>query len=185
MQSCMFMCTFWYRVRNQEMVLVDMLTEPGKAWQYCPKDVLRRFSTILEDEFGLVCFKIFCTGAERYYWSNAYLYFQVMNVGIEVEFYLLKSVIKYVREVPSYILFFGVSLLWYMMCLEFLIITFNTKREKKYYRDGKETWAAIDRSSYCSTAAIDVASSVLEEVFVSLQSLNIIVEQVSLHFLDS
>nr|XP_016463349.1 PREDICTED: glutamine synthetase-like [Nicotiana tabacum] len=101
-------------VRNQEMVLVDMLTEPGKAWQYCPKDVLRRFSTILEDEFGLV-----------------------MNVGIEVEFYLLKSVIK----------------------------------------DGKETWAAIDRSSYCSTAAIDVASSVLEEVFVSLQSLNIIVEQ--------
>ncbi|XP_070057786.1 protein fluG-like [Nicotiana tomentosiformis] len=89
--------------RNQEMVLVDMLTEPGKAWQYCPRDVLRRFSKMLEDEFGLV-----------------------MNIGIEVEFHLLKRVLK---------------------------------------------------TSYCSTAAIDIASSVLEEAVASLQCLNIIVEQ--------
>ncbi|KAK6803234.1 hypothetical protein RDI58_001018 [Solanum bulbocastanum] len=34
------------------MVLTDMLTEFGKAWQYCPRVVLRRFSKILEDEFG-------------------------------------------------------------------------------------------------------------------------------------
>ncbi|XP_075095096.1 protein fluG-like [Nicotiana tabacum] len=101
--------------RNQEMVLVDMLTEPGKAWQYCPRDVLRRFSKMLEDEFGLV-----------------------MNIGIEVEFHLLKRVLKY----------------------------------------EKETWVAIDRTSYCSTAAIDIASSVLEEAVASLQCLNIIVEQI-------
>ncbi|KAH0784222.1 hypothetical protein KY290_003820 [Solanum tuberosum] len=100
--------------RNQEMVLADMLTESGKAWQYCPRDVLRKFSKILEDEFGLV-----------------------MNVGIEVEFYLFKSVLK----------------------------------------DGKETWARIDKTSYCSTTAIDVASLVLQEIVASLHSFNILVEQ--------
>ncbi|KAH0768477.1 hypothetical protein KY285_004348 [Solanum tuberosum] len=100
--------------RNQEMVLTDMLTESGKAWQYCPRDVLRRFSKILEDEFGLV-----------------------MNVGIEVEFYLFKSVLK----------------------------------------DGKETLARIDKTSYCSTTAIDVASLVLQEIVASLHSFNIVVEQ--------
>ncbi|XP_049373469.1 protein fluG-like [Solanum verrucosum] len=99
--------------RNQEMVLADMLTESGKAWQYCPRDVLRKFSKILEDEFGLVT-----------------------NVGIEVEFYLFKSVLK----------------------------------------DGKETWARIDKTSYCSTTAIDVASLVLQEIVASLHS-NILVEQ--------
>ncbi|KAG5631635.1 hypothetical protein H5410_003352 [Solanum commersonii] len=102
------------------MVLTDMLTESGKAWQYCPRDVLRKFSKILEDEFGLV-----------------------MNVGIEVEFYLFKSVLK----------------------------------------DGKETWATIDRTSYCSTTAIDVASLVLQEIVASLHSFNILVEQVSFQFL--
>ncbi|XP_049414775.1 uncharacterized protein LOC125877555 [Solanum stenotomum] len=96
------------------MVLADMLTESCKAWQYCPRDVLRIFSKILEDEFGLV-----------------------MNVGIEVEFYLYKSVLK----------------------------------------DGKETWARIDRTSYCSTTAIDVASLVLQEIVASLHSFNILVEQ--------
>ncbi|KAG5632075.1 hypothetical protein H5410_003792 [Solanum commersonii] len=107
--------------RNQEMVLADLLTESGKAWQYCPRDVLRIFSRILEDEFGLV-----------------------MNVGIEVEFYLFKSVLK----------------------------------------DGKETWARIDKTSYCSTTAIDVASLVLQEIVASLHSFNILVEQVSFHFLQ-
>lgn len=42
------------------MVLADMLTESGKAWQYCPRDVLRIFTKILEDEFGFVCYNISC-----------------------------------------------------------------------------------------------------------------------------
>ncbi|XP_027769453.1 protein fluG-like [Solanum pennellii] len=100
--------------RNQEMVLADMLTESGKAWQYCPRDVLRIFTKILEDEFGLV-----------------------MNVGIEVEFHLFKSVLK----------------------------------------DGKETWTRMDKTSYCSTTSIDVASLVLQEIVAFLHSFNILVEQ--------
>ncbi|OIT26909.1 hypothetical protein A4A49_30463 [Nicotiana attenuata] len=48
---------------------------------------------------------------------------------------------------------------------------------KSVLRNGKEEWAPFDRTSYCSTAAFDAASPVLEEVFASLQSLNIIVEQ--------
>nr|XP_016434943.1 PREDICTED: protein fluG-like [Nicotiana tabacum] len=95
--------------RNQEMVLVDMLTEPGKAWQYCPRDVLRRFSKMLEDEFGLESFP-----------DILYLEFLFNDISV-----------------------FGVSNL----------------------------------TSYCSTAAIDIASSVLEEAVASLQCLNIIVEQ--------
>lgn len=54
----------------------------------------------------------------------------------------------------------------------------------KLYRDGKEERAPFDRTSYCSTAAFDAASPILEEVFASLQSLNIIVEQVSFHLFD-
>nr|XP_010320459.1 protein fluG-like [Solanum lycopersicum] len=100
--------------RNQEMVLADMLTESGKAWQYCPRDVLRIFTKILEDEFGLV-----------------------MNVGIEVEFHLFKSVLK----------------------------------------DGKETWTRMDKTSYCSTTTINVASLVLQDIHASLHSFNILVEQ--------
>uniref|UniRef100_M1AKN4 Glutamate-ammonia ligase n=1 Tax=Solanum tuberosum TaxID=4113 RepID=M1AKN4_SOLTU len=44
--------------------------------------------------------------------------------------------------------------------------------------DGKETWARIDKTSYCSTTAIDDASLVLQEIVASLHSFNILVEQV-------
>nr|XP_016475391.1 PREDICTED: protein fluG-like isoform X1 [Nicotiana tabacum] len=100
--------------KQQEMVLADMFIEPGKIWEYCPREALRRVSKILKDEFDLV-----------------------VNAGFENEFFLLKSVL----------------------------------------RDGKEERAPFDRTSYCSTAAFDAASPILEEVFASLQSLNIIVEQ--------
>ncbi|XP_060176962.1 protein fluG-like isoform X1 [Lycium barbarum] len=100
--------------KQQEMVLADMYIEPGKVWEYCPREALRRVSKILKDEFDLV-----------------------VNAGFENEFYLLKSVL----------------------------------------RDGKEEWTPFDRTSYCSTSAFDAASPILEEVFASLQSLNITVEQ--------
>ncbi|XP_059296297.1 protein fluG-like isoform X1 [Lycium ferocissimum] len=101
--------------KHQEMVLADMLTEPGRAWQYCPRDVLRRYSKIIEDDYGLV-----------------------MTVGVEVEFYIMKTILK----------------------------------------DGKEELRPLDRTPYCSTAAIDAASSVLDEIVACLQSLNMTVEQV-------
>lgn len=54
----------------------------------------------------------------------------------------------------------------------------------KLYRNGKEEWAPFDRTSYSSTSSFDAASPLLEEIFASLQSLNIIVEQVSLQLFD-
>ncbi|KAK4345752.1 hypothetical protein RND71_035928 [Anisodus tanguticus] len=105
---------FSMREKQQEMVLADMFIEPGKAWEYCPREALRRVSKILKDEFDLL-----------------------VNAGFENEFFILKSVL----------------------------------------RDGKEEWAPFDRTSYCSTSAFDAACPILEEVFTSLQSLNITVEQ--------
>ncbi|KAM3308976.1 hypothetical protein P3S67_010720 [Capsicum chacoense] len=61
--------------KQQEMVLADMRTKSGEAWEYCPREALRRVYQILKDEFGLV-----------------------MTAGFEVEFYLLESVIKYERQ---------------------------------------------------------------------------------------
>ncbi|KAK4725108.1 hypothetical protein R3W88_027887 [Solanum pinnatisectum] len=100
--------------KQQEMVLADMYIEPGKVWEYCPREALRRVSKVLKDEFDLV-----------------------VNAGFENEFYLLKSIL----------------------------------------RNGKEEWTPFDRTSYCSTSSFDAASPILEEVFASLQSLNIAVEQ--------
>lgn len=100
--------------KQQEMVLSDMCIAPGKAWEYCPRDALRRVCRVLKDEFDLV-----------------------MNAGFENEFFLLKSV----------------------------------------DREGKQEWLPVDQTSYCSTAALDAASSLLEEILSSLQSLNITVEQ--------
>ncbi|RAL51658.1 hypothetical protein DM860_010376 [Cuscuta australis] len=101
--------------KQQEMVLSDMCIAPGKAWEYCPRDALRRVCRVLKDEFDLV-----------------------MNAGFENEFFLLKSV----------------------------------------DREGKQEWLPVDQTSYCSTAALDSASSLLEEILSSLQSLNITVEQI-------
>ncbi|KAM3344383.1 hypothetical protein BC332_13704 [Capsicum chinense] len=57
------------------MTLADMCIEPSKPWEYCPREVFRRVVKILKDEFDLVVY-----------------------VGIEIEFYLLKSVIRYTRK---------------------------------------------------------------------------------------
>lgn len=36
------------------MVLADMHLKPGEAWEYCPREALRRVSKVLKDEFNLV-----------------------------------------------------------------------------------------------------------------------------------
>ncbi|KAG5583032.1 hypothetical protein H5410_053659 [Solanum commersonii] len=64
------------RNKQQEMVLADMYIEPGKVWEYCPREALRRVSKVLKDEFDLV-----------------------VNAGFENEFYLLKSILRYVSQV--------------------------------------------------------------------------------------
>ncbi|KAK4776647.1 hypothetical protein SAY86_005335 [Trapa natans] len=53
---------------REEMVLADMHLKPGNAWEYCPREALRRVSKILKAEFNLE-----------------------MNAGFENEFYLLRS----------------------------------------------------------------------------------------------
>ncbi|KAL5740889.1 hypothetical protein ACOSP7_029768 [Xanthoceras sorbifolium] len=55
--------------KQEEMVLADMHLKPGEAWEYCPREALRRVSKVLKEEFNLV-----------------------LNAGFENEFYLLKSV---------------------------------------------------------------------------------------------
>ncbi|KAK6244644.1 hypothetical protein QUC31_011053 [Theobroma cacao] len=59
---------FLNRTKQEEMVLADMHLKPGEAWEYCPREALRRVSKVLKDEFNLV-----------------------MNAGFENEFYLLKK----------------------------------------------------------------------------------------------
>lgn len=36
------------------MVLADLHLKPGEAWEYCPREALRRVSKVLKDEFNLV-----------------------------------------------------------------------------------------------------------------------------------
>lgn len=57
--------------KEDEMVLGDLNVKPGQAWEYCPREALRRVSKILKDEFDLV-----------------------MNAGFENEFFLLKSITR-------------------------------------------------------------------------------------------
>lgn len=57
--------------KQEEMVLADMQIRPGEAWEYCPREALRRVSRILKDEFDLV-----------------------MNAGFENEFFLLKRAVR-------------------------------------------------------------------------------------------
>ncbi|KAG6519525.1 hypothetical protein ZIOFF_023019 [Zingiber officinale] len=54
---------------QEEMVLGDMNINATEAWEYCPRNALRRLTKILMDEFNLT-----------------------MNAGFENEFYLLKNV---------------------------------------------------------------------------------------------
>ncbi|KAI4349084.1 hypothetical protein L6164_009723 [Bauhinia variegata] len=60
---------------KEEMVIADMHIKPGEAWEYCPRDALRRVLKILKDEFDLV-----------------------LNAGFENEFYLLKSLLREGKE---------------------------------------------------------------------------------------
>ncbi|KAL0866515.1 hypothetical protein Bca101_045633 [Brassica carinata] len=61
--------------KQESMVLADMLLKPGEAWEYCPRETLRRVSKVLKDEFDLV-----------------------MNAGFENEFYVLKNVVRERKE---------------------------------------------------------------------------------------
>ncbi|VVA09406.1 PREDICTED: fluG [Prunus dulcis] len=62
-------------VKQEEMVLADMHLKPGEAWEYCPREALRRVSKILKDEFNLV-----------------------MNAGFENEFFILKGILRDGKE---------------------------------------------------------------------------------------
>ncbi|XP_050228434.1 protein fluG [Mercurialis annua] len=62
-------------MKQEEMVLADMHLRPSEPWEYCPREVLRKVSKVLQDEFNLV-----------------------MNAGFENEFVLLKSVLKEKEE---------------------------------------------------------------------------------------
>ncbi|KAF3520871.1 hypothetical protein DY000_02061231 [Brassica cretica] len=64
--------------KQESMVLADMLLKPGEAWEYCPRETLRRVTNVLKDEFDLV-----------------------MNAGFENEFYLLKNVVRYAFHAES------------------------------------------------------------------------------------
>ncbi|XP_058771186.1 uncharacterized protein LOC131644647 [Vicia villosa] len=61
--------------KRDEMVLGDLNVKPGQAWEHCSRDVLRRVSKILKDEFDLV-----------------------VNAGFEIEFFLLKSITREEKE---------------------------------------------------------------------------------------
>ncbi|KAJ6810058.1 protein fluG [Iris pallida] len=61
--------------RQEEMVLADMHIRPGEAWEYCPRNTLKKVTKILKDEFN-----------------------QVANAGFEIEFYLLKNVVREGKE---------------------------------------------------------------------------------------
>lgn len=49
---------------------------------------------------------------------------------------------------------------------------------KPVTRDGREEWVPFDSTPYCSTSSFDAASSILQEMFAALQSLDIKMEQV-------
>lgn len=93
---------FLHRAKEQEMVLADMHLKPGIPWEYCPRETLRRVSKVLKDEFNLVSsvsFSFIFSYVSHFVLSYAkLLVVQVMNAGFENEFYLLRSVLVYVRR---------------------------------------------------------------------------------------
>lgn len=46
------------RANQEEMVLGDMKINATEAWEYCPRNALRRLTRILMDEFNLVSCKL-------------------------------------------------------------------------------------------------------------------------------
>ena len=114
---------FFYRKTQEEMVLADMQLKPGEAWEYCPREALRRVSKILKDEFDLVSRII-----HVHFWQDSLILIfkfcvQEMNAGFENEFFLLKSVLRYGRPWPSAI-FYAVSIFK-------IIIKFNVQRRER------------------------------------------------------
>lgn len=61
--------------KQEEMIMADMHLKPGEPWEYCPREALRKVSRLLKEEFNLV-----------------------LNAGFEIEFYLLKSVLREGKE---------------------------------------------------------------------------------------
>lgn len=58
-------------------------------------------------------------------------------------------------------------------------MTFVIKLKPHFFcREGKEEWVPIDSTPYCSTAAFDAVSPILDEIVAALHSLDITVEQV-------
>ncbi|KAG2537738.1 hypothetical protein PVAP13_9NG336200 [Panicum virgatum] len=99
---------------REEMVMADMQISPGEAWEYCPRNALRKVTKVLLDEFNVT-----------------------MKAGFENEFFLRRKLVS----------------------------------------DGVEQWVPYDNTNYCSTSAFDGASSILQEVYSSLKTSDIVVEQ--------
>ena len=85
------------RAKQEGMVLGDMHLKPGEAWEYCPREALRRVSKILKDEFNLVSMMVYSYEICCHSIANC-IYIQVMYAGFESEFYLLKSALRYVMQ---------------------------------------------------------------------------------------
>lgn len=114
---------FFNRKTQEEMVLAGMQLKPGEAWEYCPREALRRVSKILKDEFDLVSRII-----HVHFWQDSLILIfkfcvQEMNAGFENEFFLFKSVLRYGRPWPSAI-FYAVSIFK-------IIIKFNVQRRER------------------------------------------------------
>lgn len=142
------------------MVLADMHVTPGEAWEYCPREALRRVAKVLKDEFNLVCsFSIaetmcfclisnfFCSGYECRFWKWIFH-------------------LKECRKVCLLTCKFS-----HVFCENFI--------DEELYREGNEEWVPFDKTLYCSASAVDAAFPVLNEAILALKSLNITVEQVN------
>ena len=101
-----------------------------------------------------------------------FIYVQEMNSGFENEFYLLKNVIRYHLQSRTWLLALLIFVIWF--------IVFNSKN---IYREGREEWVPFDRTTYCSTSGFDAASSILQEVNSSIESMDVFIEQVHSLFL--
>ncbi|XP_006662411.2 protein fluG [Oryza brachyantha] len=61
--------------RREEMVMAEMQIRPGEAWEYCPRNTLRKVTKVLLDEFNVT-----------------------MKAGFENEFYLRKKLVSGEKE---------------------------------------------------------------------------------------
>lgn len=89
-----------------------------------------------------------------------------MKAGFETEFYLLKNVVRYAN-----LGFFVQSNRFHNL--------FNTCPAQFLLRDGKQEYVPFDFGPYSSTSSFDAASPIFHEIVPALESLNIVVEQVT------